>query len=344
MGLAGGGRLRHAGRLADLRPRAADLGQRVLRAGRRQRHLQDLRLARRDARQLQAARRGRHASTGHGLRGRTVTVDPTMVRFLRIGEGLGDNFYSISEFAAYCRAPNPFPPQFRNVDAPPARVPERRWWKFDLVGQRRQRALRDGAGARRRWRWSRWGICAARRRGCPTYQRKLRRRPAHGAGRAVLRRLLELRLLPLRQLHPRLGHLPLLHRLEVLPRAVLRPPVRVRVGRRLRGSGAAPPGRAAQDHEPAHQHDGADDRHPGPPRALQGALHARALGGLQAGHRLLPRRARRQALGGGADRSRLQRARRSGTSWARRWPTSAPASDDQINVLIAARSGCFVSG
>jgi len=67
---------------------------------------------------------------GHGLRGRTLNISPTTVRFVRIGEGLGDGFYSISEFAAYCRAPTPFPPQFRKVDAPPARVPELPWWKF----------------------------------------------------------------------------------------------------------------------------------------------------------------------------------------------------------------------
>lgn len=67
---------------------------------------------------------------GHGLRGRTVTINPTSVRFVRIGEGLGDGFYSISEFSAYCRPPAPFPPQFRKVDAPPARVPEVSWWKF----------------------------------------------------------------------------------------------------------------------------------------------------------------------------------------------------------------------
>jgi hypothetical protein len=67
---------------------------------------------------------------GHGLRGRTPTINPTLVRFVRIGEGLGDGFYSISEFAVYCRAPTPFPPQFRKVDAPPARVPELPWWKF----------------------------------------------------------------------------------------------------------------------------------------------------------------------------------------------------------------------
>src|SRR5882724_6461792 len=67
---------------------------------------------------------------GHGLRGRTVNISPTMVRYIRIGEGMGDNFYSISEFAAYCRPPTPFPPQFRRVDAPPARVPDVPWWKF----------------------------------------------------------------------------------------------------------------------------------------------------------------------------------------------------------------------
>jgi hypothetical protein len=67
---------------------------------------------------------------GHGLRGRNVTIPAATVRYLRIGEGNGDGFYSISEFAAYCREPTPFPPQFRHVEAPQARVPEVSFWQF----------------------------------------------------------------------------------------------------------------------------------------------------------------------------------------------------------------------
>ena len=59
---------------------------------------------------------------GHGLRGRTVTINPASVRFVRIGEGLGDGFYSFSEFSAYCRPPAPFPPQFEGRRAPGARA------------------------------------------------------------------------------------------------------------------------------------------------------------------------------------------------------------------------------
>jgi spermidine synthase len=49
---------------------------------------------------------------GHGLRPRAVEIPPTSVRFVRIGDGRGDGAYSISEFAAYCEKPKPFPPAF----------------------------------------------------------------------------------------------------------------------------------------------------------------------------------------------------------------------------------------
>jgi hypothetical protein len=67
---------------------------------------------------------------GHGLRTRTVSISSTPVRYLRVGEALGDNAYSVSEFQAYCRAPTPFPPKLPIVDAPPAKVVEAPWWKF----------------------------------------------------------------------------------------------------------------------------------------------------------------------------------------------------------------------
>ena len=68
--------------------------------------------------------------TGHGLRTRPVTIGSTMVRFLRIGEPIGDNFYSISEFQAFCQAPSPFPPHLKIIDAPPAKVVEPSFWAF----------------------------------------------------------------------------------------------------------------------------------------------------------------------------------------------------------------------
>jgi hypothetical protein len=67
---------------------------------------------------------------GHGLRTRTATFDPTPVRYIRIGEPLGDGFYSLSEFQAFCHAPTPFPPRLPIVDAPQAKVVQAPWWKW----------------------------------------------------------------------------------------------------------------------------------------------------------------------------------------------------------------------
>ena len=55
---------------------------------------------------------------GHGLRARTMQIEPTTIRYVRVGEGDGDNAFSIAEFAAYCRPPTPFPPVFNTVEAP----------------------------------------------------------------------------------------------------------------------------------------------------------------------------------------------------------------------------------
>jgi spermidine synthase len=49
---------------------------------------------------------------GHGLRTRLIVEAPATVRYLRVGDSNGDGAYSISEFAAYCRAPSS-PPQLR---------------------------------------------------------------------------------------------------------------------------------------------------------------------------------------------------------------------------------------
>jgi hypothetical protein len=57
---------------------------------------------------------------GHGLRTRALEFAPTLVRYIRFGDGNGDGFYSLSELAAYCKKPTPFPPAMRVVDAPAA--------------------------------------------------------------------------------------------------------------------------------------------------------------------------------------------------------------------------------
>ena len=57
---------------------------------------------------------------GPGLRSRAIKIEPTTVRYLRIATAEGDGYYSIAEFAAYCRLPTPFPPQMRLLDAPMA--------------------------------------------------------------------------------------------------------------------------------------------------------------------------------------------------------------------------------
>jgi hypothetical protein len=67
---------------------------------------------------------------GHGLRTRPVTIGTTMVRFLRVGEPVGDGFFSISEFEAFCQAPSPFPPHLKIIDAPAAKVVEPGFWSF----------------------------------------------------------------------------------------------------------------------------------------------------------------------------------------------------------------------
>jgi hypothetical protein len=69
-------------------------------------------------------------NVGHGLRTRPVRIEPTAVRYIKIGEPLGDNSYSISEFQAYCQPPTPFPPKLPTVDAPPATVVSAPWYEF----------------------------------------------------------------------------------------------------------------------------------------------------------------------------------------------------------------------
>jgi hypothetical protein len=53
-----------------------------------------------------------------------VQVPGTTARFVRIGDANGDNFFTVSEFAVYCKAPTPFPPGMKIVDAPPVANPD----------------------------------------------------------------------------------------------------------------------------------------------------------------------------------------------------------------------------
>jgi hypothetical protein len=59
---------------------------------------------------------------GHGLRGRTLSLGGTPVRYLRVGQGKGDTYYSLSEVQAFCQVPTPFPPSLPIADAPAAPV------------------------------------------------------------------------------------------------------------------------------------------------------------------------------------------------------------------------------
>ena len=58
-------------------------------------------------------------ANGHGLRTRATQVPPTNVRYIRIGDANGDAYFSLTEFQAFCKAPTPFPPGMKIVEAPP---------------------------------------------------------------------------------------------------------------------------------------------------------------------------------------------------------------------------------
>lgn len=60
---------------------------------------------------------------GPGLRTRSMTIKPVTVRYLKIASSEGDGYYSISELAAFCQTPSPFPPRMLVGDAPMAAAP-----------------------------------------------------------------------------------------------------------------------------------------------------------------------------------------------------------------------------
>jgi hypothetical protein len=75
---------------------------------------------------------------GHGLRARAVTFDPQAVRVLKLSNARGDDFFSVSELAVYCKAPEPFPPKFRLAPGADGKPPH------DALAEReRTIALRD---------------------------------------------------------------------------------------------------------------------------------------------------------------------------------------------------------
>jgi hypothetical protein len=90
--------------------------------------------------------------TNHGLRMRTIETGGVAVRFLRIGEGVGDNSYSVSEIAAYCQTPTPFPPKMKVVDAPATVVPTVFW---DDIASARWELVLALLGLVFLW-WDRW--------------------------------------------------------------------------------------------------------------------------------------------------------------------------------------------
>ena len=104
----------------------------------------------------------------HGLRTRVLNVGGMPARFLRLGEGVGDSFYSISEFAAYCQVPTPFPPTMKVVDAPAAAVPPKKLIDhWDNDSSARWQLILAGLGLLFLW-WERKlsdaGLMAAKKR------------------------------------------------------------------------------------------------------------------------------------------------------------------------------------
>jgi hypothetical protein len=90
----------------------------------------------------------------HGLRMRTIETGGVALRYLRVGEGVGDSSYSVSEVAAYCQRPTPFPAKMRVVDAPPAAVAKVYW---DDIASARWELVLSLLGLLFLW-WDQW-VC-----------------------------------------------------------------------------------------------------------------------------------------------------------------------------------------
>ena len=128
-------------------------------------------------------------AAGHGLRMRTLEIGAGMpARFLRVGEGKGDSFYSVSEVAAYCQTPSPFPPQMKVVDAPAATAPKTYldYWNNDVSAHWEMILAMLGCDSFCGGSGSLVGL------GMAAFKRRLRRDPAWGDGRTGLPHLLQL--------------------------------------------------------------------------------------------------------------------------------------------------------
>jgi hypothetical protein len=106
--------------------------------------------------------------SNHGLRTRVLNVGGMSARFVRVGEGVGDGSYSMSEVAAYCQVPTPFPPAMKVVDAPAATVPPKHLLdNWDNDSSARWQLILAGLGLAFLW-WERKlgeaGRAAAKRR------------------------------------------------------------------------------------------------------------------------------------------------------------------------------------
>jgi hypothetical protein len=108
---------------------------------------------------------------GHGLRARRLNLGGGAVRFIRFGEGEGDNFYSLSEIQVFCQVPTPFPPKLRVETLPAAQVKKGifHYWNND-TSARWELAL-----ALLGFALLHWGF-VLRRQGRPEARRKLRDR------------------------------------------------------------------------------------------------------------------------------------------------------------------------
>jgi len=165
---------------------------------------------------------------GHGLRGPhgERQPDPGALRAHRRGAWATASIRSRSSALTAARR-RTFPaavPQGRCAAGTRARIAV---VEVLLVGQRGERALRDAARAQR-MALILWGI-GLRAKNTPDEQAKLRRRLLMLVGVLSFGAYWNFGFFHFRKLHPHLGHVSLLRRLEVLPRAVVRSPVRMRI-------------------------------------------------------------------------------------------------------------------
>lgn len=67
--------------------------------------------------------------SGDGLKGRKVTLGREAARYLKVGEGKGDSFFSLSEVQAFCQSPATFPPPVKVIQSPIYKAP---WSIFSI--------------------------------------------------------------------------------------------------------------------------------------------------------------------------------------------------------------------